>query len=326
MIRFLSAWCLACFVVAWPAAAERPGPVPPAVVEAFVLNMVDALKTPPDERQLERIRVAVAEELAERGLIAAEVRRRGLAATNEQIDAAERRAVDQLGGAERQAEFLRQNRFTREQYREYVLRPSLEGPALRQALAGEVAVSPEEARAWWAEHEGDAEFQRPARVTGAHLLVHAQPGVVASQIVFERKLEPGSEALQTAVREEIARRRIKAERLRAEALQPGADFAALVREHSDDPATRKAGGSLGTFARGAHPLALDDAFLALPPGEIGPLVETEFGFHVIKTLALTPAGRASWEEARPLVEKRLLAEKVGQRLQSWLREAKQQVR
>lgn len=297
--------------------------VPVEVVEAFVLNLADQLRTPwSDERRMVRVRAAVIDELTERMLVAQEVRRRGLSATAEQLDRAEQKAAAIWGTPERQEAFLRQNRFTRDQYREYVLRPSIEGPAFREALAAEVRVSAEEAEAWWREHRGEAEFQLPERVTGAHLLINAQSGLLATQIAFERKLDPNSNAVRLAWQEEKIRRRERAEKLRLEALQPGADFAALVRQHSDDAATREAGGSLGTFARGAHPVELDDAFLALQPGEIGPVVETDFGFHVIKTLARQPAARMTWEEARPAVEQRLRGAKVLEKLKTWLEEAR----
>lgn len=72
----------------------------------------------------------------------------------------------------------------------------------------------------------------------------------------------------------------RAEEVRAKAAN-GADFAALAREYSDDPSARK-GGDLGSFGKNAMVKPFADAAFALKVGEISNVVETEFGFHVIR--------------------------------------------
>jgi parvulin-like peptidyl-prolyl isomerase len=62
----------------------------------------------------------------------------------------------------------------------------------------------------------------------------------------------------------------------------GEDFAALVREFSDDYATRQMGGDTGLFHRGQMAPAFEEAAFALEPGEISDVVETSFGVHIIK--------------------------------------------
>ena len=71
--------------------------------------------------------------------------------------------------------------------------------------------------------------------------------------------------------------------LRERALKPNADFAALARDNSDDGSAER-GGDLGEFGRGAMVPAFDDAVYQLAPNEISPVVESEFGFHVIQRL------------------------------------------
>ncbi len=62
----------------------------------------------------------------------------------------------------------------------------------------------------------------------------------------------------------------------------GEDFAGLARRFSDEPGAATSGGSLGVFGPGQMVPAFEHAAFALQLGQISNLVETEFGFHVIK--------------------------------------------
>ncbi len=85
--------------------------------------------------------------------------------------------------------------------------------------------------------------------------------------------EPSESALDTA--------RTEAEELFAR-IQAGEDFAELAREFSDDPGTAQLGGDLGWFRRGRMVRAFEDAAFGIFDGLVNEVVETEFGFHIIK--------------------------------------------
>lgn len=91
----------------------------------------------------------------------------------------------------------------------------------------------------------------------------------------------------------------KAEKLLADLKKSPNDFAKLAKANSDDPGSAERGGDLGFFGKGMMVKPFEDASLQLKAGEISGLVESDFGFHIIKLTDIKPPA------TRPLVEVRV---------------------
>lgn len=90
-------------------------------------------------------------------------------------------------------------------------------------------------------------------------------------------------ALRTTA--DITRSKADAQKLATEvakkAARPGADFATLANEYTEDPSGKGRGGKLGTFPKGRMVPEFDKPLFALRPGEVSGVIETPFGFHII---------------------------------------------
>ena len=87
----------------------------------------------------------------------------------------------------------------------------------------------------------------------------------------------------------MAAARAKAESLLVE-IQKGADFATVAKRESMDPGSKELGGDLGWARRGSGFVPeFERAIFALPPGQVSPVIETSFGFHIIRVDRVQPA-------------------------------------
>lgn len=119
-------------------------------------------------------------------------------------------------------------------------------------------VSPEEIQRYYNEHPNEFE-----QVKARHILFSLRPQ--AGQATSPDKERVRKRALQVL------------QRLRA-----GEDFATLAKEYSDDPGTKENGGDLGYFPRGRMVKEFEEMAFSLSPGQMSDLVETTYGFHIIK--------------------------------------------
>ncbi|WP_373975895.1 SurA N-terminal domain-containing protein [Chitinibacter sp. SCUT-21] len=113
--------------------------------------------------------------------------------------------------------------------------------------------------------------------------------------------------------EEKAKVRAQAEAILAEVKKNPAQFAELAKAKSQDPGSAENGGDLGFFAKGAMVKPFEDAAFKMTKGQISDVVETDFGFHILK---LEDVKGATFADVKPKIEEQLKLEKAQTSFQS----------
>jgi len=119
---------------------------------------------------------------------------------------------------------------------------------------------------------------------------YQQPEQRHARHILLKTIEGDSEAVR-------AEKKKKAEEVLLLARNEGSDFSTLAKEYSEGP-TKEKGGDLGFFSSGRMVPAFDQAVFSLQPGEVSDVVETEFGYHIIKLEEIRPASVRTFEEVK----------------------------
>ncbi|MEW5879613.1 MAG: SurA N-terminal domain-containing protein [Pseudomonadota bacterium] len=147
-------------------------------------------------------------------------------------------------------------------------------------VASQIAAPETELRAYYEQNK--SAYGQPEERRASHILLTAGEGGTAADKAGARK---------------------KAEELLAQLRRNPGDFAKLAREFSKDPGSAAKGGDLGFFGRNMMVKAFEDAAFKLKPGEISDIVETDFGFHIIRVDEVKPATYRPFEAVRADIER-----------------------
>src|SRR3989337_2945734 len=92
-------------------------------------------------------------------------------------------------------------------------------------------------------------------------------------------------------------------------VKQGAKFEDLVKKFSTDPGSKDTGGELGFFSQGMMVPEFDSVAFKLKVGEVSDIVQSRFGFHIIKVLEKREGKQKNIDEAKPEIQKKLLTTK-----------------
>ncbi len=181
--------------------------------------------------------------------------------------------------------------------RDYTRRDLLISKFVESTIVPTIKVTEQEARAFY--DQNPDKFTRSETVKASHILIGTEPNASA---------------------EDKKKAREKAEKLRKE-LAGGARFEELAKGNSSCPSSQQ-GGDLGFFGKGQMVPPFEQAAFALKPGEISDVVETQFGYHIIKLTDKKAAETVTFKEAQPRIEEYLKGQKINTAVGDYVTEAR----
>ncbi len=251
-----------------------------------------------DDSQLSKIKEMALEQLIERELLYQESRNKGIevdeAAVNSKIDALNKR----FPGKDQFKKGLEKMNLT-----EAILKSQFrQGMAIQELIETQVAqkvkVSEQEIKDYYDGHP--QQFQQPERVHAKHILI---------------KVDPKAEKSKKAE----AKNKIKKIQQR---LKAGEQFSKLAEELSQCPSSKK-GGDLGYFRRGQMVKSFEDVAFAMKPGEVSDIVETKFGYHLIKFVDKKEAATVPYKEAKDRLIQQLKQQKTHEQVTQYVAKLKE---
>ncbi len=151
--------------------------------------------------------------------------------------------------------------------------------------AGKINITEEDAKKYY--DESPTQFEVKEQVRASHILI--KPDIT----------DPNNDPNQAK-----AEAKAKIQDL-LEQIKDGADFAELAKANSADPGSAVKGGDLKFFPRGKMAAPFEKAAFELEVGKVSDIVETRFGYHIIKVTDHKDAGTTSFEQARDNIIKQL---------------------
>lgn len=137
-----------------------------------------------------------------------------------------------------------------------------------------------------------SEFSQDKKVKARHILISFKEARAAAGEATKRSKDE-AEAL--------------AQKVLAEVKGKGADFVKLAEKYTDDPSGKSKGGDLGFFKKDQMVKEFSDVAFALQPGAISEVVESPFGFHIIKVETVQEAKSVSLEQAQKEIAEKLVS-------------------
>jgi len=262
-------------------------PVRTSQVRLMMQNLAAQLGQGQQEIDQQQLFQAATQQVIDTKLLAQEARRRDITADNATVDGIMGQIEQQTGGRESLDGFLESMGLDYDEFKANVTESVLVQNLIEQQIRPGVEVTDQEIQDFYT---GNPQmFERPDQVRARHILIAVEQGTDD-----ETKAD--------------AKARAEAARKRATG---GEDFAALATELSEGPSAPN-GGDLGFFSADRMVKPFSDAAFALEPGAISQVVETQFGYHVIKVEERRAASTQPLEEVREPLRNALVEQEVGE--------------
>lgn len=236
----------------------------------------------------------IVQELIVKALLDEEIAKRGITATNEDVQNELKSVIDKVGSKEELNKILKQRGISNSEFTED-LKTQIKIKKLVNSIQ-KIEISDAEAQKYY--NENKQEFTHGEQVKASHILISANTIELIQQIKAKNKdMEP--DELNKKVEEKIAAQKAKAEAILAEVKKNPDNFEKIAQKESDDKASGERGGELGFFPKEAMVPEFSSAAFSMKPNTISEnLVQSPYGYHIIKVTDRMEPGSTPFEKVK----------------------------
>lgn len=262
----------------------------------MMMQRYGAQVPPAQQAQMKKEMVSrIQDDIISRKLVDAEVVKAGIEVSDADVDAEMEKAKTSLPEGKTFEEALQEANMSVDDLKENIT-TSLRTQKFMENLTADIAdATDEEIQAFY--DENPKYFTKPPQATASHILFKFEDeDTDASKLVKKEDL--------MALREKIIAGEIS--------------FEDAAKENSSCP-SKEQGGSLGTFGRGQMVKPFEDAAFTQEIGEISDIVETQFGYHIIKVTGRTDEETVPLEEVKDRIAESLTGKKKQQAISEYIK-------
>lgn len=256
---------------------------------------------PLDDSQISNLKTKVMENLIDRELLYQESRKKGVTVDASVTDEQFNKWKKQFSNDEELKNALSQMNLSTAEVKNQIKQRMTVQRFIEDQVVKKINVTEKELKTYYESHLDS--FKRGEEVRASHILIKVDPSA--------------EESKKKEAREKIEMVQKK--------LQKGEEFTSLAKEFSKCPSSSN-GGDLGYFTRGKMVGPFDKVAFTLKPGEVSNIVETEFGYHLIKVIDKKPATTAGFEEIKSKIEQYLKQKKIREEITLYTKKIKEKAK
>ena len=283
------------------------------------------LKNAPKEMQKEDSYAVLAlkekyvDDVIIRTLLSQEFEKRKIEVTQDEINARIKKLAIQIGSEEEMKNRLKENNVSEERLNEDMANEVKLEKLMKSLNVKEANDS--EAEKFYKENK--EQFTLPERVQASHILIPVDSNEIRRQIIEEDKdAKLTNEQIDSKVEEQLAKQEALAKEVQKKASANPKNFAQLAKEYSKDPGSAPNGGDLGYFTKGQMVKEFEDAAFSQKVGAVGPLVKTQFGYHIILVKDRSAKTTQSFKEVKNDIKAYLTQQKKLEAIRSFVKSLK----
>ena len=236
----------------------------------------------------------IVNELIVKSLLDQEIAKKGIKATDEDIQNELKTIIDKVGSKEELNKILKQRGVSNAQFTDD-LKTQIKIKKLVNSVQ-KINISDNDAKKYYDTHK--SEFVHGEQVRASHILISANTLEIIQQLKAKNpNIDPADMNIQ--VEAAIAAQKAKAEKVLAQVKQNPDDFAKIAQKESDDKASAERGGELGFFPKEAMVPEFANAAFSMKPNTVSEqLVQSPYGFHIIKVTDRMEAGSTPYAKVK----------------------------